>query len=263
MADKIRQGVKATEYPTTPLLLEKTPKKHNVLVGDDAMQVRFARQFLTSHHSVSVPCQFVELLIDDNILGHEEPCLYRVDRSSQIDLSPNVRARVGMWSLDLIEKGSAGANAIVREAARLMGMPKPPRPAMDYVASEVAKNLYDIKAGIWHAAYLLNGPIPERRPWPHPWENYITWLPANEDPVYRLNTLYHTLVEYVFAAENDEKGYRKVGRTLRPREFKFLSSLVLSKTRVFDSISVLSAWRTQRTDPFICALKIAKIWEKR
>src|SRR5208337_1031463 len=260
--DKLRPGIRATEYPTTPLLLEKTPKKHNVLIGEDAMQTRFAEQFLSAHHHIKVTCEPVETLNDSHILGQEEPKLYRVDRSSQIDLSPNIRSQVGVWSLDIIEKGSAGANAIVRKAYQLMNMPKPPRHTIDYVAAEVAKSLYDIKAGILQAAWLLTGPTPERKQWPNPWENYITWLPQDEDPTYRLNTLYWTLVEYVFAAENDDKGFRKTGRTLRPSEFKYLSSLVLPKSRVFESISALSAWREHKADPYVCALKIAKIWER-
>jgi hypothetical protein len=242
--------------------LEKAPKKHNVLVGDDAMQVRFAEQYLCAHHHVKIPCQSVDALNDGHVLGREEPCLYRVDRISQIDLSPNVRPQIGIWSLDLVEKGSAGANAIVREACRLMDVPKPPRQALDWVAAEAVKNLNDIKAAIWHAAWLLHGPIPERKAWPKPWDNYLTWLPQNEDPGYRLNTLYWELVEYVFAAEGDEAGFRKTGRSFFPRQFKHLSSLVLPKVRVFDSVSVLSAWREQHTDPYVCALRIAKIWER-
>jgi hypothetical protein len=260
--DKFRPGVRVTEYPTTPLLLEKTPKKHNVLIGVDAMQTRFAEQFLSAHHRTEIVCELVETLNDNHILGQEAPKLYRVDRGSQIDLSPSTRSQVGVWSLDIIEKGSAGANAIVRKAYQLMNMPKPSRQTIDYVAAEVAKNLYDIKAGIWQAAWLLTGPTPERKQWPNPWENYITWLPQDEDPVYRLNTLYWTLVEYVFAIEQDEKGFRKTGRSVRPREFKYLSSLVLPKNRVFDSISVLSAWREHKTDPYVCALRIAKVWER-
>jgi hypothetical protein len=261
--DKIRPGVRATEYPTTPLLLEKAPKKHNVLVGNDAAQVRFAEQYLCAHHHVKISCELVESLNDAHVLGQEEPRLYRVDRISQVDLSPSVRPHVGIWSLSLIEKGSAGANAIVREACRLMGLAKPPRQDMDYVAAEAVKNLNDIKAAIWHAAWLLRGPIPERKSWLKPWENYLTWLPRGEDPVYRLNTLYWELVEYVFAAENDEVGFRKTGRTFRPREFKYLSSLILPKVQVFDSIAVLSGWREHKTDPYVCALKLAKIWERK
>jgi hypothetical protein len=262
MADKVRPGVRATEYPTTPLLLEKPPKKHNVLIGSDTMQVRFAEQFLSTHYHVPITCELVDIINDSHVLGHEEPCLYRVDRLSHIDISPNTQGRIGLWSLDIIEKGSAGANAIVREACRLMKMPKPSRQTMDYVASEIVKDLNDIKAAIWQAAWLLTGPTPERKPWPKPWENYLMWLPQGEDPGYRLNTLYWELVEYVFAAEGDEQGFRKTGRTFRPREFKYLSSLILPKARVFDSIAVLSAWRERKSDPYICALQIAKIWQK-
>ncbi len=252
----------ATEFPTTPLLLEKTPKKHNVLIGDDPMQVRFTEQFLSGYYQQKVVCQLVDTLTDDHVLGQDSPQLYRVDRINQIDLSPNIRIKTGVFSLDIIEKGSAGANAIVREASRLMGITKPPRATVDYVAAEITKDLYDIKSAIWYAAWLLTGTTPEKIVWPQPWENYITWMPKDVDPAYRLNTLYWKLVEYVFAAENDERGFKKTGRPFNPREFKALSSKVLPKDRVSSSLRTLSSWRERRGDPYVCALKITKIWEK-
>src|SRR5450631_4395332 len=131
--------VDGIEYPTTPLLLERTPKKHNVLIGNDAMQIRFAEQFLTIAHDVKVLHEKVESVNDSMVLGQDVPKLYVVERSSFIDLSPNAKAKVGIWSLDLIEKGSAGLNAIVRYGARLIDVEKPDKALVQRVADEMAR----------------------------------------------------------------------------------------------------------------------------
>jgi hypothetical protein len=263
MGEKLQPGVRGTDYPTTPLLLEKKAiRKHNVLVGDDPVQVRFAEQFLSAHYHAAIACEFVEALNDHRLLGQEAPQLFRVDRSSLIDISPSVREKTGIWSLDMIEDGSAGANAIVRFAASCMGLPKPSREAVAYAAKEITGRLNDINAAVWHAAWLLLAPVPEKRIWPNPWESSVGWLPRGEDPRLRLNTLYWTLVEYVFASQNDEKGFRKTGRAFRPRSFKFLSALVLPKDRVYTTVEALSAWREHRGDPYACALRVAKIWDR-
>ena len=66
----------------------------------------------------------------------------------------------------------------------------------------------------------------------------------------------------MFAAEGDEGGFRKTGRPFRPKEFRYLSSLVLPKQRVYDTLAALSAWRSKGGDPYSCALRVAKIWER-
>lgn len=262
MTEKAQTEAKETEFPTTPLLLDKTVKKHNILIGNDPVQIRFAEQFLSAHHHTKVTCQLVEGMCNDHHVLKEEPQLIRVERSSLLDLSPNVRKQTGLWSLDLIDNGSAGANAIVRHAAKLMGLPRPAKDTVAFVTKQITESIFDINAAIWQAAYLLTGPTPVKQNWPRPWENYLTWLPKGEDVRYRLNTLYWELVEYVFAAENDEKGWRKTGRTFRPKSFKFLSGMILPKDRVSNSLQALSAWREHYSDPYVTALKIAKIWER-
>lgn len=199
---------------------------------------------------------------DVHLLGSDTPQLIRVTRASQIDLSPTVTNKTGLWSLDMIQNGSAGANAIVRHAATLVKLPKPSKEQLAFISKEITNDLSDINAAIWTAAWLLLGPVPEKRNWPKPWENYLGWLPEGEDVRYRLNTLYWDLVEYVFAAADDEKGFRKTGRTFRPRNFKYLNTLVLPKKQVASSIEILSAWRERRTDSYTCALQISSIWER-
>jgi hypothetical protein len=250
-----------TQYHTTPFLLEKTPKKHNILIGNDAAQIRFAERFLSMAHNTKVKCEEVSLVDDDMLLGKDEPQLYVVERESFIDLSAQMKSKVGIWSLDLLEKGCGGLNVIVRTAAQLLGMEKPDKKLVQSVADEIARDVYDINAAIWHAAWVLSGPLPEKVNWMRPWENWLLWLPKGTDPYFRLHSLYWELVMWTFAQTGDERGYRRSKGRWDQRKFQKLSQLQLPKDKVFNTLVELSIWRERSYDPYVCALKIAKIWE--
>jgi hypothetical protein len=259
-----------TEYPTVPLLLERTPKKHNVLIGNDPAQIRFAEQFLSMHHGVPVRHEQVPEVSDIMLQGMDEPKLYLVDVPQQVDLSPAVRAKTGVWSLDPIEKGGAGINAIVRHAVKLLGMEKPPKNVMAQVGYELVKDsdthgrrylMGDIRAAVWHAAWLLTGPVQGRPQWIAPWENWVMWMPRGGDPYYRLNALYRELVMWTFASTGDERGFRKTGGGWDSKRWAKLAALQLPKDKVYDTLAVLSAWRAHGYDPYVCAIRISKIWE--
>ena len=280
---KLRTGVRISGHPSTPLLLEKeTPKLHNILVGDDPAQTRFAEQYLShafyckdgceeqNHHLLK--CAEVELVEDEMVLGKKEPLLFCVDRDRQIELSSKVESTVGIWALAPISRGSDGANAIIRFATTLLEKDKLRHDAVKSYADamvkmttdlSVRKEVEDVLAAVWAAVWLLTGPEPEPfKFWPKPWENYLTWLPRGTDTNYRLNALYRELVTYAFAQDGDETAARKIGR-FKPKEFNALKSLRLPKQCVIDSIIELSKWKLHRGDPFVCALKLTKIWESR
>lgn len=269
--------------PSTPLLFEKsTPKLHNILVGDDPTQIRFVERYLShaffckdeceeqNHHLLK--CAEIELVEDETILGKKDPLLVRVDRIRQIELSPKVESTVGVWALAPISRGSDGANAIVRFAYALLEKDKPRHDivknfadAMVKVMTDLSihKEVEDVLAAVWAAVWLVTGPEPETfKFWPKPWENHLMWFPRGVDPNYRLNALYRELVTYGFARDGDENAARKIGR-FKPKEFNALKNLRLSKQCVIDSVMELSKWRLHRGDPFICALKLTKIWEGR
>ena len=278
---KLRTGVRVSGPPSTPLLLEKpNPKQCNILVGDDPAQIRFAEQYLShllfcvedceevNHYKLR--CTDCETVGDEMVLGKTEPSLLRVDREREIDLSSKVRADVGVWALAPITKGSDGANAIVRFAASILELERPKREVVEKFGEamvkmmstlSVHKEIEDIVSAIWAATWLLTGPEPPPfKPWPRPWNNYLAWFPRGTNPSYRLNSLYKELVVYVFAREGDEYAARKIGK-FKPREFNKLKTLRLPIQQVFDSIAELSRWRMHKSDPYICALKVAKIWE--
>jgi hypothetical protein len=261
-----------TEYPTVPLLLERAPKKHNILIGNDPAQIRFAEQFLSMHHGVPVRHEQVPAVGDEMLLGKDGTRLYLVDVVQQVDLSPAVKSKTGIWSLDLIEKGSAGINAIIRHAAKLLGIAKPPKDVVAKIGYELVRDsdpfsrrylLTDIRAAVWHAAWLLSGPAEKRLPWIAPWENWMTWLPRGADPRYRLNTLYRELVMWTFASTGDERGFRKTGGSWDSKRFQKLAALQLPRDKVYDTLALLSAWRAHGYDPYVCAIRISKIWEIR
>jgi hypothetical protein len=254
MERKLRPGVRNTVWPTTPLLLgQKTFHRFNLLVGEDPTQVRFAEQVL------GVPCQKVEQLHDEDILGKEGSLLFQVEAARCIELSPNTKAMVGIWSLEPIEKGSAGANALVRYGATLLELPANKVLIQRIADLLLEEDIGDIRIAIWHAVWLLTGPCPpEFERWPDPWVEPYKWLPTGADPSYRLNSLYRSLVGYVFAKEDDQDAARKFGMSIS--RFKAMQRLNLDLNKVDRSIRELSRWRAQKSSPLVCALKVTHIW---
>jgi len=269
---RIDTGTAGTDYPTVPLLLERTPKKNNVLIGNDPTQIRFAEQYLSMSHKVLIQHEAVPLVSDVHLQGLDEPKLYLVDVSSQVDISPNLKAKTGIFSLDLIERGGAGINAIIRYAAKLLDIPKPDKTVMARVGYELVKEsdpsskkylLSDIRAAVWQAAWHLSGSPTSRPRWIAPWENWMLWMPKGDrDSVrFRLNSLYRELVMWVFAQSGDERGVRKTGGRWDAKQFQKLSELQLPKEKVYATLAELSAWRAQGYDPFLTAIRISKVWE--
>jgi hypothetical protein len=251
---KFRPGIRATVYPTTPMLLtQKIPRRYNILVGDDSAQQRFAEQVL------GLTCRHMEVLREEDLLGHEEPLLYRVDSLRCMELSPNTKALCGLWSLDPIEKGSAGASTLVRFAASLLDVAVDKIQLQRVADKLLEEDIEDVRASLWNAVWLLTGPrLEESGRWPDPWAEPKKWLPTGVDPGYRLNSLYRTLVSYVFAKENDQDAARKFGVSMA--RFKAMQRLSLDLDRVDRSIRELSRWRTQKYNPLVCALKVTSIW---
>jgi hypothetical protein len=265
-------GTAGTDYPTVPLLLERAPRKNNVLIGNDPTQIRFAEQFLSKAHGTSVNHEGVPGVTDEMLLGKDEPKLYLVDIPSQLDISETVKAKTGIFSLDLIERNGAGINAIIRFAAKLLDIPKPDKTTMASVSYKLVKDsdpiskkylLTDIRAAVWQAAWFLTDTVDSRPRWIAPWENWMLWMPKGDsDSIrYRLNSLYRELVMWVFAQSGDERGVRKTGGRWDAKQFAKLSQLQLPKNKVYATLAELSAWRAHSYDPFVCAIRISKIWE--
>jgi hypothetical protein len=250
------------KYPPTPLAyFRKTLPKNNILIGDDPAQLRFLVQQLYPdatdvEHNPITP---VDKVTDDMLLGHVGRLL-QVAAEHRIHISADVRSRAGIWDAGPIFKGSAGANAIVRQAASLLDLPdSPSREMVDFVAEEISKGgVADIRGALWQAVWLLTGDIVPKVKLIEPWEDPVRWLEPGTNPEYRLQFLYQTLVVWGFIATGNLKGVREF-KVSRARE-EYLTTLKLDRQRVYDSIKQLSIWRTKHTDPILCALAIASIW---
>jgi hypothetical protein len=245
-----------TDFPQVPLLLgRKTRAKNNILVGTDKAQIRFAEQLL------GLECQLRDGIKDDDLLGKDESLLLRVTTSNCIDLSPDVKKKTGIWSINPLNGGSAGMNALVRAAAEILGQPVD-KEKVEIVSTLICKDydVTDVRGALWDSVWELSGEAPTKgSKWPQPWETQ-DWIPQDIDVTYRLNVLYRDLVGYVFAREDDLPAAKKFG--INPSRFNRLRQMSLDLEKVEQSIKCLSKWRTRKSSSLISALVISKIWNR-
>jgi hypothetical protein len=257
---KFRPGKRVSEFNPVPVLLsQKTYKRFNILVGEDYPQQRFAEQVL------GIPCAYAEAVGDEDLLVDDQPKLFRVLSAKHTTLSPQVKDQTSFWSLDPIEKGSAGANAIVRYAATILDADKPEKELVERLADHLAASgtIEDVRVALWTAVWLLTGPpLPEGKRWPQPWEDRVLWFQIpGVSPEYRLNSLYLDLTAYVFTVGDEDATLKKAGLRVSPSKVKFFKKLKLDFGKVHDTIELLDLWRTKRTDPYICAFRISNLWK--
>ncbi|RZU39175.1 hypothetical protein [Edaphobacter modestus] len=163
MADLLqsrREGVNiSSELPPVPfILLKKALPKNHIVVGDEAGQIRFLA------HQVGAKPEFVERVTDDLLAGFEGK-LYVVSTKYKVDLSPELRARTGMWSTEPIVKGSAAINTIVKHTLTLLaGKEKAlKRVVLDRVGDMLTKGKTDDVPGlIWAAVWHLSADLPPK-----------------------------------------------------------------------------------------------------
>lgn len=257
---KFRPGKKVSEFNPVPAMFAvKNLKHYHILVGEDFPQQRLAEQI------VGVPCRFVDTLTDADLQVDAETKLFRVLSARTVILSPQVNDNTSFWSLEPIEKGSAGANAIVRYAASVLDMEKPDKDLVERLADLLATSgtIEDIRVALWTAVWYLTGPPPpETKRWAQPWEDKYLWFNIpGVSPDYRLNSLYLDMTAYTLVIGDEEYTLKKAGLRISPSKVKFFKKLKLDYSKVHDTISLLDIWRTQRTDPYICAFRISNLWK--
>lgn len=245
--------MRGTEIPpATNVLTRKNHTPNNIVVGADRAQVRFLGQFFETKPTA------VDRITDDSLLGHAGLLLHVLGHH-QIDLSPEVRAKTGIWSADPITKGSAAANTLVKFANSLLENGALKRDMTDRAADLlVKKNTQDIVGMLWDAVWMLSAPLPEFRHWKQPWETPVRWLEPDVDPRLRLNVLYTDLVGFAYVKCNELDGAKKFG--IRPSKIARYKQWNLDLTRVYATIRELSRWRSSKTSPYLCAMKISAIW---
>jgi hypothetical protein len=85
--------VTSSEYPPVVFTLgRKTLLKWNVVIGDDHAQL------LWMDHVAGMKAVTVDKVTDEMLLG-KDACLYRISAEHRLDLSPDVKARTGIWFL--------------------------------------------------------------------------------------------------------------------------------------------------------------------
>jgi len=259
---KFRPGKRVSEFSPVPALLsQKTFKKYNILIGDDEPQQRFAEQVL------GLSCVFMDAIADEDLQVDDTNKLFRVETSRLVVLSPQVKEATAFWSLDPLTKGSAGANAIVRYAATLLGMEKPDKDLVERTADLLADSggIEDTRVALWTAVWLLTGPAPleSSKRWPQPWESYQLWFSIpGVSPEHRLHSLYWDLTAYTFLRRDDEAVLKKAGlKSISPVRLKILKKLNLDHSKVHDTIELLDLWRSKQSDPYVCAFRISNLWK--
>ena len=257
---KHRQGRRVSEFSPVPaLLFVKKPKKYNILIGEEPVQQRFAENLL------GISCDYKVSVGDFDLQSDGQPKLVRTTSSSNVVLSPQVKDHTAFWSLDPIEKGSAGANAIVRYAASLLSLDKVDNRLIERLADILASSgtIDDLEVALWKAVWLLMGDVPpENKRWPQPWEDKYLWFNIpGVTPEFRLNSLYLDMTSYVFIHADEENNLSKALLRVSPSKIKVFKKIKLDLSKVYNTIKLLDLWRTYKTDPFVCAFQISNVWK--
>jgi hypothetical protein len=245
-------GKKPRFVPVPFVLTRKMFTPNHIVVGSDAMQIRFLAQTLNT----APEC--VNCANDDLLVGRENVLLH-VYAAHQIDLSAEVRSYTTIWAADPIVKGSAAMNAIIKFAATLVPERKFTKDNFELVASQLArKGFNDLRAFIWGAVWLLTGDLIPPKRWLDPWEDPIKWVEPNMDLKKRLYVLYLKLVAYTrihcFGPEAGAESH------LTPSQAQRLWDLTLDLNKVYKTVVLLSQWKQGRWKDQICAIQIALVW---
>lgn len=241
--------------PAVCIVQKKTLPSNNIVIGDDAAQIRFLEQQL------GVPAEEVDRVTDDMLLG-KEGVLYRVFASHRIDLSPEMRNKTGFWAAEPIVKGSAAIHALVKFAATLLPYPekKLTRETVNLVGDLLTTaKVYDVRGTLWEAVWILAGELPVKKPYPDPWEAPVKWLDASMNVTQRLHTLCKRLSGYAAYITKGTEAARALG--VKPGELQRFKDLHLDPTKVYRTLVLLSRWKQGRMLPYVCAMQIAAVWQ--
>jgi hypothetical protein len=255
-ATSFKRGTGAVQFHPVPYLFWKQPPRNNILIGDDAAQIRFVEQL------TDCTCETVESVSDDDLLG-KDGVLYRLLTSSGLDLSAQLRAKTGIWSLAPVTPGSAGANALVRAAANILKEPLK-KERLDSLSKHIGRtfernDIVDLRAGLWETVWVMTGELLPHR-WREPWETVSIqeWAPPGVDLGLRLGAFFKTIRAYVVIHNGAENDAKKMG--VPPHRIMQLKELRLSPEKVYESLKVLSRWKNLDTDPRVVILALTKVW---
>ena len=244
------------QFHPVPFLLSKTPPRNNILVGDDALQIRFVEQL------TGLKCETVERVCDEDLFG-KDGVLIRLLTNNGLDLSAGMRAKTGVWGLAPITPGSVSANALVRAAAEFLKV-KPKKEELDAMSRHIGRmferdELSDLRVGLWETVWAFTAPLPPMR-WKEPWETSLfhEWVPPGVDLALRFGSLAKNLRAYILMKTGGDAEVKKMG--ISPHKMLQYKDLTINPDKVGESIRVLSRWKQFDQDPRIVALSLTKVW---
>lgn len=250
------QNAAKIQFHPVPFLLSKDLPRNNILIGDDAIQIRFVEQL------TGLQCETRERVTDDYLFG-KDGILVRLLTANGLDLSPQLRSKTGVWALVPVTPGSVSTNAIVRIAAEILGA-KLKKEELDSTSRYVGRlferdEVADLRVGLWETLWIMSAPLPPSR-WKEPWETSILqeWVPPGVDLGMRFGSLLKTLRAYVLIQTGGESDAKKLG--VSPSKMLYLKDLRLNNEKVYNCLRVLSRWKQFGTDPRIVALSLTKVW---
>lgn len=251
-----RRSIAGMLYHPVPYLLLKQPPRNNILIGDDASQIRFVEQL------TGLTCETRDSISDDDLFG-KDGVLYRLLAANGLNLSPSLRNRTGIWSLAPITSGSAAASAVVRSAAEVLNE-KLTKDRLESLSRHVGwlfehGEVVDLRAGLWETVWAMTADLPPHG-WKEPWESASLrdWMPPGVDLGLRLGALFKKLRVYVLLHSDAEMEAKKMG--FPPHKLMQLKNLRLNPNKVHESLKVLSRWKNLTTDPLVEGLALTKIW---
>lgn len=240
--------------PAAFLLHVKATKANHIVKGDDTASLQFISE------EIGVP-ERVSKVTDDMLVG-QSGHVYHITEAYCVDLSPEMRSKVGFWSADPITRGSSALHAIVKHAASLMGISKLSRNDIDIVGDQIIygmKNVVCIRAALAEAMWILTSEIKADTPWTDPWKQPTAWMnPDTMIVAKRLHVLYHRLVSYATWLGKGDAGVK--GLNVSPHEIQRYKDMVLDPTKVYNTLQTLSQWRMGRWTDLACAGIISSIW---
>lgn len=253
---RFQGGIGGIQFHPVPYLFLKTPPHNNILIGNDAMQIRFVEQL------TDVACEARDSLSDDDLFD-KDGVLYRLLTPINLDLSPQMRAKTGIWSLAPITSGSAAATALIRAAAEILEekLSRERLASLSRLLGREFENgeISDLRVGLWETVWVMTGdPAPHH--WKEPWESAVPadWMPPGVNLGLRFGTLFKTLKAYVLVQTDAEQDARKLGTP--PHKLLKLKELRLNPAKVYETLKELSRWKALDINPKIVALTLTKIW---
>jgi hypothetical protein len=251
-----------SDFLAVPLILDrKAPGHVQIVVGDLRCQIDFVAAVIGGGgpvHEIQV-ARLEDAPVLEALQG-KVPTLFVLAKPVGLSLAQDTRAKVGVWSAELLKPRGAGIKVLVRQGMALVGVKELADERILVIGDTILNTLGGDalpQALIWEAAWHLTDPGAGAAPADrvHPWEDAVDWAKGDVPLGLRLHWLYQDLCGYVFGLDNDWKCATALG--LSPSKFAWLKTLRLNLDQVEAALLVLSRWRGRTWNDSDQALRVA------